>query len=147
MSVNKAILIGNVGKDPEVRYLENNLVVCKFPLATSETYRNKSGEMITTTEWHNVVLWNRQAEVAEKFVTKGKQLYIEGKIRTRSYDDKDGNKKYITEIVADVMQFLGKKGEDGSAPPQQQGPKQEQGSDQTKEVADDAGEDVDDLPF
>lgn len=111
MSVNKVILIGNVGKDPDIRYLDSGVAIARFPLATSETYKNREGEKITTTEWHNIVLWRALAEVAEKFVKKGSQLFIEGRIRTRSYDDKDGNKKYVTEIVADTMQMLGKKQE------------------------------------
>jgi single-strand DNA-binding protein len=109
MSVNKVLLIGNVGKDPDIRYLDSGVAIARFPLATSETYKNREGEKITTTEWHNIVLWRALAEVAEKFVKKGTQLFIEGRIRTRSYDDKDGNKKYVTEIVADTMQMLGKK--------------------------------------
>ncbi|MCK3682925.1 single-stranded DNA-binding protein [Maribellus sp. YY47] len=107
MSVNKVILVGNVGKDPEVRHLDNGVAVANFPLATSETYTAKNGEKVTTTEWHNIVLWRGLADVAEKYVTKGRQLYIEGRIRTRSYDDKDGNKRYTTEIYGDVMQMLG----------------------------------------
>jgi single-strand DNA-binding protein len=114
MSVNKVILIGNVGKDPDIRYLDSGVAIARFPLATSETYKNREGERITTTEWHNIVLWRALAEVAEKFVKKGSQLFIEGRIRTRSYDDKDGNKKYVTEIVADTMQMLGKKPESES---------------------------------
>lgn len=115
MSVNKVILVGNVGKDPETRYLDEGVSVSKFPLATSEVYRNKDGEKVTTTEWHNVVLWRGLAQVAEKYVKKGTQLYIEGRIRTRSYDDRDGNKRYITEIVADNMQMLGRKAEDAGS--------------------------------
>lgn len=111
MSVNKVILVGNLGKDPEVHYIEQGVAVARFPFATSETYRSKDGERITTTEWHNVVLWRGLAEVAEKYVKKGSQLYIEGRIKTRSYDDRDGNKRYITEIIADTMQMLGKKGD------------------------------------
>ncbi|MDT8400210.1 MAG: single-stranded DNA-binding protein [Bacteroidales bacterium] len=111
MSVNKVILVGNVGKDPEVRYVDTNVPVARFPFATSETYRSRDGERITTTEWHNVVLWRGLAEVAERFVKKGSQLFIEGKIRTRSYDDRDGNKRYITEIIADNMQMLGRRSE------------------------------------
>ncbi len=111
MSVNKVILVGNVGKDPETKYLDNNLVVSKFPLATSETYKNKSGESVTNTEWHNIVLWRGLAEMADKYITKGKQLYIEGKLKTRSYDDANGSKKYITEIYGDVVQMLGRKNE------------------------------------
>ena len=112
MSVNKVILVGNVGKDPEVRYLEGGTAVCSFSLATSETYRNRDGDRVTTTEWHNVVLWRGLAEIAEKYVRKGSQLYIEGKIRTRSWDDRDGNKRYTTEVIADTMQMLGKRTEE-----------------------------------
>jgi single-strand DNA-binding protein len=111
MAINKVILVGNVGKDPEVHFIESNVAVARFPMATSETYKSKDGERVTTTEWHNIVLWRGLAEVVDKYVKKGSQLYIEGKIRTRSYDDKDGNKRYITEIIADTMQMLGKKGD------------------------------------
>ena len=112
MSVNKVILVGNVGKDPETRYLDESTAISKFPLATSETYRNKSGERVSTTEWHNIVLWRGLAQVAEKYVKKGSQIYIEGRIKTRSYDDSEGNRKYITEITADQMQMLGKRPDD-----------------------------------
>jgi len=112
MSVNKVILVGNVGKDPETRYLDEKTAISKFPLATSETYKNRDGERVTNTEWHNVVLWRGLAQVAEKYVRKGTQLYIEGRIKTRSYDDSDGNRKYITEIVGDQMQMLGRRPDD-----------------------------------
>lgn len=115
MSVNKAILVGNVGNDPEVRHLEGGTPVANFSLATSETYNSKSGERVTQTEWHNIVVWRGLAEVVEKYVKKGSQLYIEGRIRTRSWDDKEGNKRYTTEIVCDTMQMLGKRGETGGA--------------------------------
>ncbi|REJ85273.1 MAG: single-stranded DNA-binding protein [Bacteroidetes bacterium] len=104
--VNKAILVGNVGKDPEVRYLEGGVAMARFPLATSESYKNKEGQKVETTEWHNVVLWRGLAEIAEKWVRKGKMLYIEGKIRTRTYEQ-DGVKKYITEIIGENMTMLG----------------------------------------
>ena len=117
MSINKVILVGNVGKDPEVRYLDSGVAVANFPFATSEKYKNKQGEKVTNTEWHNIVMWRGLAEVVEKYVNKGSQLYIEGKIRTRSYDDKDGNKHYITEIIGDNMQMLGRKGDRSSIPP------------------------------
>jgi single-strand DNA-binding protein len=116
MSVNKVILIGNVGKDPETRHLEGGNVVSKFSLATSEVYKNKVGEKITNTEWHNIVLWKGLAEIAEKYVRKGMQLYIEGRIRSRSYTDQEGVTKYTTEIIADSMQMLGKKAEGQSTP-------------------------------
>ena len=108
MSVNKVILIGNVGKDPEIRYLESGVPVTTLPLATTEAYTNKSGEKVTNTEWHNVVLWRGLAEIAQKYVKKGSQIYVEGRLRSRSWDDKDGNKKYITEIIADTLQLLGR---------------------------------------
>jgi single-strand DNA-binding protein len=123
MSVNKVILVGNVGKDPETRYLDEGTAISKFPMATSETYRNRDGERVSTTEWHNVVLWRGLAQVAEKYVKKGTQVYIEGRIKTRSYDDANGVKKYITEIVGDQMQLLGRRpddqGEQGMQAPQQ----------------------------
>jgi single-strand DNA-binding protein len=112
MSVNKCILIGNCGKDPEVRHLEGGTTVARFTLATSESYKNKSGETVTNTEWHNIIAWRQLAELVEKWVVKGKQLYVEGKITNRNYEDKDGNKKFISEIVADHIQFIGKKDED-----------------------------------
>ncbi len=115
MAVNKVILVGNVGKDPDVRYLDENTAVCKFPLATSEVYKNRNGEKVEQTEWHNIVLWRGLAQVAEKYVKKGSQLYIEGRIRSRSYDDKEGVKRYFTEIVGDNMQMLGKRQDDSSA--------------------------------
>jgi len=101
--VNKVILVGNLGKDPEMRHIDGNISVAKFPLATSEVYKNKDGQRVTQTEWHNVVLWRQLAETAEKFLKKGSLVYIEGKLRTRNWDDKDGNKKYITEVIGDSM--------------------------------------------
>lgn len=132
MSVNKVILVGNVGKDPETRYLDEGTAMTKFPLATSETYKNRDGERVTTTEWHNVVLWRGLAQVAEKYVKKGTQLYIEGRIKTRSYEDSEGNKKYITEIVGDQMQMLGRKPdeEDGQHDRPQQAASPQAGSTQ-----------------
>lgn len=109
MSINKVILVGNVGKDPVVRYFDKGSAKATFPLATSESYTNQQGETITSTEWHNIVLWRALAEVAEKTVKKGSQVYIVGKIKTRSYVDKDGNNKYITEILADALMVLDKK--------------------------------------
>ena len=105
--VNKVILVGNLGKDPEMRYTPNGVPVCSFPMATSETYKDRnSGERITQTEWHNIVIWRGMAETAEKYLRKGSQVFIEGKIKTRSWDDQQGQKRYTTEIVADVMQLL-----------------------------------------
>jgi single-strand DNA-binding protein len=109
MSINKVTLIGNVGKDPEVKHLDSNVSVANFTLATSENYTNKSGEKVTTTEWHNIVCWRGLASIAENYIRKGSQIYVDGKIRTRSYDAQDGSKRYITEIFADTIQLLGKK--------------------------------------
>lgn len=108
MSLNKVQLIGNVGKDPEVRYLDSGIAVAQFPLATTERgYTLANGTQVPErTEWHNIVLWRGLAEVAEKYVHKGDKLYIEGKIKTRSYDDQNGIKRYITEIFADNMEML-----------------------------------------
>lgn len=105
--VNKVILLGNLGKDPEIRHLENGRAVTNFTLATSETYKNKEGNRVTNTEWHNVVLWTPLAEIAEKYLKKGSQVYVEGKLTTRTYDDKDGNKRYVTEVVGREMTLLG----------------------------------------
>jgi single-strand DNA-binding protein len=107
--VNKVILVGNLGKDPEVRHLEGGAVVAKFPLATSESYKDKSGQRIEQTEWHNIVVWRGLAEVAEKYLKKGMTIYVEGKLRTRSWDDKDNNKHYITEVVGDTFTILSKR--------------------------------------
>ncbi len=105
--MNKVILMGNLGKDPEVRALESGAKVANFTLATNETYTNKQGERVTQTEWHNLEVWNKQAEVAEKYLKKGSQILVEGSIRTRSYTDKDGNTRYITEIRVANFKMLG----------------------------------------
>lgn len=104
--VNKVILIGNVGADPEVRYLDGGVAVANLRLATTESYKNKNGEKVDQTEWHSIVLWRGLAEIVEKYVKKGMRLYIEGRIRTRTWDDQSGNKRYTTEIYADNMQML-----------------------------------------
>jgi single-strand DNA-binding protein len=106
--INKVILIGHLGKDPEVRYLEGGVSVASFPLATSETF-NKDGRKVEQTEWHNIVMWRSLADVAAKYLQKGKLVYIEGKLRTRSFEDKEGIKKYTTEIVAENFTMLGRK--------------------------------------
>lgn len=106
--INKVILVGHLGKDPEVRHLETGVSVASFPLATSETF-NRDGRKIEQTEWHNIVMWRGLADVASKFLQKGKLVYIEGKLRTRSFEDKEGHKKYTTEIVAENFTMLGRK--------------------------------------
>tara|TARA_B100000963_G_scaffold351223_1_gene362522 strand:+ start:1126 stop:1554 length:429 start_codon:yes stop_codon:yes gene_type:complete len=112
--VNKVILVGNLGKDPEVRHLENGTAVANFPIATSESYKDREGNRVDQTEWHNIVVWRKLAEIAESYLKKGSQIYLEGKLRTRSWEDQQGNKKYTTEVVADTFTMLGKKENDQS---------------------------------
>ncbi len=107
MSVNKVILVGNLGRDPEVRFTSNGKAVARFSVATSEVWNDAEGTRQERTEWHNVVVWGKQAESCGQYLQKGRQVYIEGSIRSRQYDDKEGNKKYITEVVAQRVQFLG----------------------------------------
>lgn len=118
MSVNKVILVGNAGDDAKVRYLDNNVAVANFSVATTERgYTLNNGTQVPErTEWHNIVAWRGLAEIAEKYVKKGTQVYIEGKIQSRSYTDKDGIKRYAYEILADNMQLLGRKSGGDEAP-------------------------------
>ncbi|MBS7301669.1 MAG: single-stranded DNA-binding protein [Bacteroidales bacterium] len=118
MSLNKVMLIGNVGRDPEVRYLEGNAKVATFTLATSERFKDRNGELRENTEWHNIVAWRANADVAEKFIHKGTQIYVEGRLRTRSYTDQAGVKKFTTEIQADTIQLLGRRPDADGAPQQ-----------------------------
>ena len=112
--VNRVILIGNLGKDPDVQYLEGNIGVAKFSLATTETYKDRTGKLVSQTEWHTVVLWRGLADLAQKYLHKGSLVYIEGRLRTRSWEDKEGNKKFATEVVGDNLIMLDKRN-DGSA--------------------------------
>ena len=114
MSVNKVLLIGNLGKDPEVRFTGSGQAVARFPVATSEVWNDREGQRQERTEWHNVVVWGKQAETCGQYLSKGRQVFLEGSIRSRQYDDKDGNKRYITEVIAQRVQFLGGRG--GDAP-------------------------------
>jgi len=150
-SVNKVILVGNVGRDPEVRYLDNNVSVANFTLATTERgYTAQNGTVIPDkTEWHNIVAWRGLADISERFIKKGSQIYVEGKLRTRSWDDKEGNKRYVTEIYADNLQLLGSRRQensDGSATPAKPVPVEQPAvAVSTEAVSSDAG--ADDLPF
>ena len=158
MSVNKVILIGNVGKDPEVRYLDTGIAVASFPLATTDrAYTLSNGTQVPErTEWHNLVLWRGLAETAEKYVHKGDKLYVEGKIRTRSYTDQSGAMRYITEIFVDNMEMLSPKGANTGAgapqpsatqaqqPQQMQQPQQQVQPSQAQPIQDNP---ADDLPF
>jgi single-strand DNA-binding protein len=109
------MLIGNLGRDPDVQYLEGNIAVAKFPLATTETFKDRAGKLISQTEWHTVVLWRGLAELAQKYLHKGSLVYIEGRLRTRSWEDKEGNKKFATEVVGDNLIMLDKRS-DGHGP-------------------------------
>ncbi len=113
--INKVILVGNLGRDPEIRTLENGAKVASFSLATSETFKGKDGQRQEQTEWHNVVMWRGLAEVAEKYLKKGTQIFVEGKLRTRNWEDKDGHKRYTTEIIGDNFKILSRK-EDNAMP-------------------------------
>ena len=135
--VNKVILLGNLGKDPEVRRLDDGRGVANFSLATSETYKNKAGEKVTNTEWHNIVLWSPLAEIAESYLKKGSQLYLEGKISNRSYEDKDGVKKYISEVVGRDITLLGR-------PNNNESDETMKGQDDTNSAV---SNEADDLPF
>lgn len=106
VGINKVILAGNLGKDPEVRHLEGGAVVANFPLATTEYYKDKNGNKVEQTEWHNIVLWRAQAEYAEKYLKKGFTILVEGKLKTRAWEDKDKNKRYTTEIYGDSITIL-----------------------------------------
>ncbi len=113
--VNKVILVGNLGKDPELRYTGSGTAVCNFTLATNESYKDANGETVEKTEWHNLVVWSRLAEICNEYLKKGSQAYFEGSLQTRSYDDKDGNTKYITEIKVKEMMMLGGRESGGSS--------------------------------
>jgi single-strand DNA-binding protein len=152
--INKVILVGNLGKDPEVRHLEGGAVVAKFPLATSETYKTKDGLRVDQTEWHNIVMWRGLAESAEKYLRKGSLVYIEGKIRTRNWDDKEGNKRYATEIIADTMTMLSRKTDDHSSHGSSEGnvshgqpESKPSASDESSTSTESTASGTDDLPF
>ena len=143
--INKVILVGNLGKDPEVRYLEGGTAVANFTLATSESYTDKNtNERKTITEWHNVVFWRGLAEVAEKYLKKGNQVYIEGKLRTRKWQDKDGVDRYTTDIVGETMQMLGRKDDNASSTSSSQ---QNQPSVSSSPEIEKEDTQADDLPF
>jgi single-strand DNA-binding protein len=112
--VNKVILIGNLGKDPEIQRLESGVKKATFSLATTEVYRNKEGEKVNHTEWHNIILWRGLAEIAENYLKKGNTIYLEGRIRRREYEDKDGQKRYVTDILGDSLNMLGGPRREGS---------------------------------
>ncbi|HUM52590.1 MAG TPA: single-stranded DNA-binding protein [Chitinophagales bacterium] len=144
MSVNKVILIGRLGKDPEVRKINATTTVCNFPLATNESYKNQDGTYTEQTEWHNIVMWRGVAERAERILKKGNTIFVEGKLRTRSWEDKEGHKRYTTEIVVENFQLLDKKESSGNT---------QQSSNENKSADTNSSETIteptfdDDLPF
>lgn len=138
-SVNKVILIGNLGKDPEMRYMSNGDAVTNITLATTDTWKDKNGEKQEKTEWHRVTFYRKLAEIAGQYLTKGSSVYIEGRLETREWDDKEGIKRYTTGIIADKMQMLGGKSESGSQPER---------SKKVKETGGSGFDDMDDdIPF
>ena len=147
-ALNKVLLIGNLGKDPELKYTQGGTAVCTFSLATTESYKDKDGNRQDKTEWHNIVVWRRNAEVAAEYLKKGKQIYIEGKLQTRSWEQ-DGQKKYMTEIVVDRFLMLGTKGDSGGGSRQNYDRNEAPGAgeNQAKNPPADNFEDDKDLPF
>jgi single-strand DNA-binding protein len=147
--VNKVLLIGNLGKDPELRYTPGGQPVASFPIATTERWADKSGQRQERTEWHNIVVWGKLAELCNQYLKKGRSAYVEGRITTRSWDDRDGNKKYKTEIVATQIQFLsGGTPDNDSSMPQESSPSSDtMHYDQGAANAGSAGIGEDDLPF
>ena len=144
--VNKVILIGNLGADPEVRHLQNGAAVANFRIATSETYKDRqTGEKREQTEWHSIVAWRGLAEIVEKYLRKGSKVYVEGKLRTRQWQDKDGNTRYTTEIHADEMTMLDRAS--GGGAPQGQPQTQSAASAPANTPAGNFDDEVDDLPF
>ncbi|NVK27818.1 MAG: single-stranded DNA-binding protein [Flavobacteriia bacterium] len=154
-SLNKVMLIGNLGKDPEARHFEGGGMLVKFPIATTESYKNREGQKVESTEWHNIVVGRRGlAEVCEKYLSKGDKVYIEGRIKTRSWQDQDGQTKYSTEIQADNMTMLTPRSESNTARPESSAPtsapqQQQQASTPVSDQGADfnPGSDDDDLPF
>lgn len=144
MSVNKAILIGRLGKDPELRYTPGGKAVATFTMATSDYWTGEDGQKKESTVWHNIVAWGKQAEVIKEYMAKGRMLYVEGRIQNRSYDDKDGNKRYISEVVVQNFQFLGDRGGEGGG--RTSGGGGSQPADADVPMPSGGGED-DDLPF
>jgi single-strand DNA-binding protein len=156
MSVNKVILLGRLGQDPELKYTPSGAAVCNFSVATSESWTDKnSGQKNEKTEWHRVVVWGKLAELCNQYLSKGRQAFIEGKLQTRAWDDKDGNKRYTTEISASTVQFIGAQGQAGSnyesnsynQAPQQSAPQAASAQPQEYNISTDANFASDDIPF
>lgn len=152
MSVNKVILVGRLGQDPELRYTPSGMAVCNFTLATSESWTDKNGEKQERTEWHRVVIWGKLAELCNQYLSKGRQAYLEGALQTRSWEDKEGVKRYTTEIVAKTVQFLGTSAgssEGKSKSKKSEGTSHESMNESTPDydISSDASFTADDIPF
>jgi single-strand DNA-binding protein len=147
--VNRVMLIGNLGKDPDLQHLEGNIAVAKFPLATTETFKDKNGNLVSQTEWHTVVLWRGLADLAQKYLHKGSLVFIEGRLRTRTWEDKDKNRRFSTEIVGDNLVMLDKRKENGGETPQSTEHQTDTTTFSTPDISFDAGSlgTKDDLPF
>ena len=147
-SVNKVILVGNLGKDPEIRHLENGATVANFSIATSENYKDrKTGEKVSQTEWHNIVAWRGLAEITEKYLKKGQKVYIEGKLKTRSWQDQDGNNRYSTEVITDNLTMLGSSIQNETTSNLSDGQTNKASENKNIEKEFSAPNDEDDLPF
>jgi len=149
--VNKVILLGRLGKDPDVRTLDNGAKVCSFSIATSETYKDKDGQRQERTEWHNIVLWRALADIAERFLTKGREVYIEGKLQTRKWQDQNGMDRYTTEIVGSNLNLIGGRNDMGNPPSPSMTNEPQATSQSSPQAASssafDSNDDEDDLPF
>ncbi len=146
-SVNKVILVGHLGQDPELRYTGNGTAVCNMRIATSDSYKDASGNLVDKTEWHNVVVWSRLAEICNEYLKKGSQVYFEGQLQTRSYEDKEGNTKYVTEVKAREMVMLGGRGHSDGNGYQGDGSQRPSRPQPTAQPAGDSFAPDDDLPF
>jgi len=155
MSVNKVIILGRLGQNPEMKYTPSGAGVCNFSVATSENWTDKSGQKQERTEWHRIVVWGKLAELCNQYLAKGRQVYLEGRLQTRQWEDKQGQKRYTTEINASTIQFIGARGEAGAENSQHAGSQQQQQSsnkdggmmDQDYDISTDAGFTADDIPF
>lgn len=149
MSVNKVIILGRLGQDPELKYTPSGTAVCNFSLATSESWTDKSGQKQEKTEWHRIVVWGKLAELCNQYLTKGRQAFIEGKLQTRSWEDKDGSKRYATEVLASTVQFIGGATANNSTTDREYNQSNETAHDmnQNYNVTSDASFAADDIPF
>lgn len=151
MSVNKVILLGRLGQDPELKYTPSGAAVCNFSMATSENWTDKGGQKQDKTEWHRIVVWAKLAELCNQYLSKGRQAYVEGRLQTRSWDDKSGNKRYTTEIVASTIQFIGgpsaDQGKSQGDQSQQQGAPAQNNPSNDYNIATDSNFTADDIPF